>query len=471
MPFFDAHQLEPWTHGRWSEIPRKRIRGFSIDARKIDDGELFVAVKAARDGHDYIKQAQEAGARGAIVDRYVEAVELPQLIVQDTVESLQEIAKNHRNQYNIPIVGITGSCGKTSTKEALSNLLPDSLSTVGNLNNHLGVPLTLLRIDSSGHQYAVIEAGINKTGDMDELQQMIQPSCVIITMIGSSHLQGLVDENGVAEEKIKLWTSAEMSPWAFFPEHCLAFNCFQEAIKERQNYTILKAGKPNKKFDQNEAFFEISTETNELGGSCVLKIWCHESPVLSINIPAVSDGMGSNLALAVLTALYLGVSDKDIFERLPQYRPSTLRGNRLQGRGCEYFVDCYNANPSSMVDSIQYFQRASDSKKKLLVLGGMEELGENGPSLHRKTGASIMLEEQDKVVLIGEKASWMADGLIDSGASDHQVLVLNKLEDARAIIEDFNGNILFKGSRSNSLEKLVPFWATESHQEPLFLKC
>ena len=114
MPFFDAHQLEPWTHGRWSEIPRKRIRGFSIDARKIDDGEWFVAVKAARDGHDYIKQAQEAGARGAIVDRYVEAVELPQLIVKDTVESLQEIAKNHRNQCNIPIVGITGSCGKTS---------------------------------------------------------------------------------------------------------------------------------------------------------------------------------------------------------------------------------------------------------------------------------------------------------------------------------------------------------------------
>ena len=471
MPFFDAHELEPWTHGEWTDIPKKRIRGFSIDARKIDDGELFVAVKAARDGHDYIKQAQEAGARGAIVDRYVESVQFPQLIVHDTVESLQKIAINHRNGCTIPIVGITGSCGKTSTKEALSKLLPHSLSTFGNLNNHLGVPLTLLRIDRSAHQYAVIEAGINKAGDMDELQPMIQPDCLIITMIGNSHLEGLGDENGVAEEKIKLWTNGHKNSWAFFPEHCLAFNCFQEAIKKRKNYTILRAGKPIKQVSKNEAFFEISTETNELGDSCVLNIWCHESPVLSVHVPSVSDGMGSNLALAVLVASHLGVSDQDIFERLPQYRPSTLRGNRLQGRGCEYFVDCYNANPSSMVDSIKYFQRASESKKKLLVLGGMEELGENGPSLHRQTGASIRLEEQDKVVLIGEKAAWMADGLIDSGASDHQVLVLNDMEDARAIVEDFNGNILFKGSRSNSLEHLVPFWATESDHESFFLKC
>ena len=181
--------------------------------------------------------------------------------------------------------------------------------------------------------------------------------------------------------------------------------------------------------------------------------------------------MASNLSLAALVASKLGVTDDEICERLPQYSPSTLRGNRLQGRGCEYFVDCYNANPSSMEDSVQFFQRESKGKKKMLVLGGMEELGNDARKLHHITGSRIVLDSQDMVALVGEKASWIASGLIDSGARKEQVLVLNDLEDARPLLEDFHGNVLLKGSRSNHLENLIPSWATEPLEKKEYAKC
>ena len=137
----------------------------------------------------------------------------------------------------------------------------------------------------------------------------------------------------------------------------------------------------------------------------------------------------------------------------------------------EYFIDCYNANPASMEDSVKFFQEESLGKKKLYILGGMEELGEESAGLHRSTGTKISLEPEDTVALVGEKASWFASGLMESGASENQVLVLRDLEDARPIVEDFEGNVLFKGSRSNKLEGLVPSWATSVEHDLGNAKC
>jgi UDP-N-acetylmuramoyl-tripeptide--D-alanyl-D-alanine ligase len=474
MPFFDPGNLERWSGGNWNRIPKKRLNGFSIDARTIKDGEFFIAIKAMRDGHKYLPQAMDLGAGGALVSDVNDRINIPQLLVDDTVSGFQDIARNHRKKFKKPVIGITGSCGKTSTKEALAHLLTGSICTEGNLNNHLGVPLTLLKIESNKHQYAVVEAGINHVGDMDELQRMIDPEHVIITMIGASHLEGLGNLDSVAEEKIKLWTEASSNSWAFFPEQCLSFNCFRRAMKKNDNYVVLKEGKPKSgKCKKNEVHFEFSTETTETEhrDSYLLKIWRYESTVLSVSIPRVSPGMASNLALAALVASKLGITDEEISERLPQYRPSALRGNRLQGRGCEYFIDCYNANPASMEDSVKFFQEESLGKKKLYILGGMEELGEESAGLHRSTGTKISLEPEDTVALVGEKASWFASGLMESGASENQVLVLRDLEDARPIVEDFEGNVLFKGSRSNKLEGLVPSWATSVEHDLGNAKC
>ena len=163
----------------------------------------------------------------------------------------------------------------------------------------------------------------------------------------------------------------------------------------------------------------------------------------------------------------MGINDKDLFERLPQYRPSTLRGKTLQGRGNKYFVDCYNANPSSMIDSIDFFRNSNPEINKLYVLGAMEELGENEKELHVNVGKRISLGAKDLVLLIGEKAGWIADGILEGQGNDEQVIILPDSENAVSIIEDFNGAVFFKGSRSAKLETLVPSWAVDQLEQEM----
>ena len=181
--------------------------------------------------------------------------------------------------------------------------------------------------------------------------------------------------------------------------------------------------------------------------------------------------MARNAALAVMAACELGVSVQEISERLPQYRPSALRGRRFQGRGRTYLLDCYNANPASMKDSLSFFKNQWPHEAKLYVLGGMEELGEDGPALHRAVGAEIEVMEKDAFILMGEKASWMAEGILEAGARDEQVIVLSEIDDARPIIEDFDGSVLFKGSRLNRLEELLPAWAVDAEAAEDAVEC
>lgn len=167
-----------------------------MDTRIIRSGELFVALKTEkRDGHDFLEAALAAGASGALVSRIVEGVNLPQLVVPDPLIAFQTIGREHRRLFSGRVVGITGSCGKTSTKELLALLLGGEgegvLATQGNLNNHLGVPLTLTRLEPGRHQYAVVEAGISAPGDMAVLADMIEPDLVITTLVAPAHLQEL----------------------------------------------------------------------------------------------------------------------------------------------------------------------------------------------------------------------------------------------------------------------------------------
>jgi UDP-N-acetylmuramoyl-tripeptide--D-alanyl-D-alanine ligase len=181
--------------------------------------------------------------------------------------------------------------------------------------------------------------------------------------------------------------------------------------------------------------------------------------------------MGKNAALAVLAALELGVSVEKISERLPQFRPSALRGRHFQGRGRSYLVDCYNANPESMKDSIDFFRTRFAQEPKLYVLAGMEELGDRGPELHEEVGGCIQLEDSDLVILIGEKAAWMAPALLENGCSENQIIVLHEMIDAISVVEDFDGVVLFKGSRSYELEKLLPSWAVQEDEAERNEKC
>jgi UDP-N-acetylmuramoyl-tripeptide--D-alanyl-D-alanine ligase len=470
MTSFDPEEVSLWSGGYWTKLPTVPIKGFSIDSRSSCEDALFVALRANRDGHDFIGQAIESGATAVLVDHPRGEVDCPQLVVRDTQVAMQDIAAKYRNNFAGSVVGVTGSCGKTSTKEILKILLPKAHCTEGNLNNHLGVPLTLSKISSSIHETAVVEAGINQVNEMDRLAAMIHPDVCVISSIGYSHLEGLENLETVAEEKIKLWLHSKDTCVGVFHEDLLQFKSFASAVKHRPHILVRNSNTTDVSVGASEVSFKISTETNKCGHSHKLTINRCGCPPLVLHPDSFSDGILQNMVLACIVAWKLGVSDKEICERLPQYRPSGLRGSCLVGRGCSYTLDCYNANPSSMLDSVRHFSQRYQSEPKLMVLGGMNELGEKSAQLHQTTGSSITLSLEDRVILIGNDALHFAKGLMENGAEDEQILILDEPESALPVIEQFKGAVLLKGSRSYQLEKLVPSWAVEEF-EPLRIAC
>ncbi|OYV46428.1 MAG: hypothetical protein B7X06_03630, partial [Verrucomicrobia bacterium 21-51-4] len=228
---FDLQRLAHWAQGSWQGAGRVAITGFTNDTRRLVPGQCFVALKSpTRDGHAFLEDARKAGASAALVSEANPSVELPQLVVADTLESFQAIAREHRNQLNIPVVGITGSCGKTSTKDLLQILLGknETLATQGNLNNTLGVPLTLASINPQIHRHAVIEAGMNQVGEMDCLGWMIQPDLALVTNVVAAHGGYVGGLEGVAREKSVLPKQVSPNGLAIFPIECLRFDTFAE---------------------------------------------------------------------------------------------------------------------------------------------------------------------------------------------------------------------------------------------------
>src|SRR5581483_5456989 len=233
MSLFSPAQLALWTGGRWTVPPTAPLTGFAIDSRLLQAGQIFVALKTdRRDGHDFLPAALAAGATAALVARAHPRIALPQLVVGDPLAAFQAIASEHRRLFAGKVVGISGSCGKTSTKNLLTLLLGGEaggvLATEGNLNNHLGVPLTLTRIEPARHRFAVVEAGVSAPGEMAPLAKMIEPDLALITLVAPAHLEDLGDVEGVAREKAALPAAIRASGIAVFPKQCAEFTPFRE---------------------------------------------------------------------------------------------------------------------------------------------------------------------------------------------------------------------------------------------------
>ena len=242
MAAFDPDSLARWADGRWTAVPSVPVLGFAADSRLLMPGQVFVALKTEkRDGHAYVAAAQSAGACAALVGAPVAGASIPQLVVGSPLAALQAIARRHRLAFHGPVVGITGSAGKTSTKDLLAILLggadsgevPGSgarapvLATRENLNNQIGVPLTLTRLDPAVHSFAVIEAGISAPGEMAVLAKTIEPDIAIITLVAPAHLRDLGTLETVAREKAALAARVRRGGVAVFPVSCAQFAAFR----------------------------------------------------------------------------------------------------------------------------------------------------------------------------------------------------------------------------------------------------
>ena len=452
MPSFDPVTLAAWTGGRWSHAPARPPVGFCADSRRIEPGQAFVALKTdRRDGHDFVAQAEAAGASAAIVSRRVQATGIAQLVVDDPLSALQAVAREHRRRFSGKVVGVTGSVGKTSTKELLSALLGAetgvALATSGNLNNHIGVALTLTRIDPGHHAFAVIEAGISAPGEMAVLAAMIEPDVALVTLVGPAHLEELGGLEGVAREKAALVRALRPGGLGLFPSSCDRFEAFRK-LPHRDCVVVEAAGQGGGAargrvlFSASHSDGETTVQLDQVAGPS------------AFTLRRVSDGMAQNAALAIVAALRLGIPEGAIRQRLLAWHPSPLRGEWRVSPGRWLYLDCYNANPASMADALAVFgDVAPQGEPRLLVLGCMEELGGESRRYHLELGRSLRLRPDDQLVVICGLAEAVRQGAVEGGTEPKQVTISESVAPLVDRLSAFKGAVFVKGSRRHELEK------------------
>ncbi len=449
----DANLLKNISSGEWHNGMPDKVAGISFDSRIIRPNELFIALKTdKRDGHEFVSHAKKNGAIGAIVKNFNETLDLPQLVVEDPLNSLQKIAARHRQHFDGHVIGITGSCGKTSTKEMLSLLLDDDVvcKTQGNYNNHIGVPLSLLNINTQVHKYAVIEVGTNSPGEIEALTKIISPTASITTKLAKSHLEGLGSIEAIAEEKSKLALNTRLNGWSLLPEECLAHPVFETITS---NKLIISAHDYDEAKSNSIVNYQTETIPRRPDGGCLLKF--QQSPYSDQKyfIPFMSPGMMRNTVMAITLATIFGIDQHKIQKRLIQWKPAKHRGEIFRFNGKQFYVDCYNANPASMSDAFEAFHNTfSNPSPRLYLLGSMSELGKDSSILHQETGNKLELRPQDKVVLIGENSNDFKLGMLEKNADENQIKIVDDLKDAVTEIENFQGAVLVKGSRIYRLE-------------------
>lgn len=454
MPTFDPDALAAWTGGSWTGRPQAPT-GFSADSRHLSPGQAFVALRTERrDGHDFLGAALASGAAAALVARAVRGVDLAQLVVDDPLRALQAVAREHRRLFRGGVVAVTGSAGKTSTKEIVALLLGGAgagvLATEGNLNNQIGVALTLARLEPSLHRFGVVEAGISAPGEMRRLAAMIEPNIVIITLVGPAHLEELGGLDGVAREKAALAETLRPGGLCIFTSACEAYPAF--ARLRRADCLVMEAvdGVGGRELAPGRGAFAVAHS----GTSTEVSVACPGRPPVAVELARVTDGMAQNVALAVCAALRAGVPADAIVERLRAWRPSPLRGEWRFSAGRSHYLDCYNANPASMADALAAFTAvAPPQEPRFFVLGCMEELGDSAPRYHFDLGRSLPLRPGDRALVVGSLAASVVQGALAAGCSEGQVEVASGVGEIAARLAGFRGAVFVKGSRRHELEK------------------
>jgi UDP-N-acetylmuramoyl-tripeptide--D-alanyl-D-alanine ligase len=423
------------------------IHSVSTDSRRIKAGELFFALRGEHfDGHAFIARAAEAGAAGAVVDRLQPALSrFPQLLVSDALRALQKLAAWSRQELTTHFIGITGSNGKTSAKEMVAAVLGEQyrvLKTEGNLNNHIGVPLSLLRADEQ-HDYAVIELGMNHTGEIAALTALVRPEIGMITNIGLAHIEFLGSKQAIAAEKAVL---AEQIP----QNGTLILNAnddFTPWIAEKTRARVLQAGLGKGDLQANNLVHLPAGEHFSLRGPGF---------ETHVELPVVGQHMVENAVLAAALAYSIGMSPQSIAAGL---RQTKIPGGRLKLQQLGRLIlinDSYNANPDSMIAALRTAKNLPVSGRRIAVLGRMGELGEQSIWGHQRVGQAAAELGFKLLVTVGEEAEVIATAAANRGlkntvpAADHAsaISALSELLEAGDVV-------LVKGSFSAQMDRVV----------------
>ena len=433
---------------------QKEITNVVTDSRKIESGCLFAAIRGERaDGHAYIRQTTDAGAGAVLAEYLPEGVtpEVPVILTDDTRKALRDLAAYYLDQMQIPAVGIIGSAGKTSTKEMVAAVLSQRfrvLKTEGNFNNELGVPLTVFRIREE-HQIAVIEMGINHFGEMSRLAAIVRPDTVVMTNIGTAHLEFLKDRDGILRAK------SEVFDYLRADSEVILNGDDDKLITLKE----VKGRKP--------LFFAVDDREADIRAEKIEQIGIEQvnceivTPVerFPVKIPGSGMHIVHNALAGAAVGYRYGMGGKEIAEGIAQYQSLTGRFRILKTEKLTIIDDAYNANPSSMKASLRVLQNGSG--RRVAVLGDMGELGDTSPELHRGVGLEAADMDLDALFCVGELGKYIAEGAEEGLAKNGRSMTVRRF-DGRDALTDHPGDyfqkgdtILVKASRFMAFEKIV----------------
>lgn len=413
------------------------IIAVSTDTRKIQRGELFVALRGPNfDGHDYLEQAKQAGAVAAIVDHPVQN-ELSQIVVQDTRLALGDLARAWRRQFSIPVIGVTGSNGKTTVKELCTAIMSQHHkvhATQGNFNNDIGMPLTLLKLNAA-HTAAVIEMGANHHGEIDYLTHISLPTVAIITNAGPAHLEGFGSIKGVSRAKGEIYSGLDSNGTAIINADDIYCDYWRSICQDK---TILTFGLQNKAdvfAAQNGKEVVISTPDGIV--------------TVEFRLPGEHNLM--NALAATAACLAAGASLADIENGLESAQGVKGRLQLHEGiAGSRIIDDTYNANPASLYAALEVLGHYPG--KHFLALGDMGELGSDTEQMHAEAGEQARSHGVSRLYAIGENARFAARHFGEGGCifNDHDAMV-------SAIADELSEDVtlLVKGSRLMHMENIV----------------
>jgi UDP-N-acetylmuramoyl-tripeptide--D-alanyl-D-alanine ligase len=438
--------------------PQTVVDGFSIDSRTLQAGDLFFAIVAARDGHEFIETAITNGAAGAVVSTLSSQLERELgdrgvfvIQVGDTTAALQDLGRFVRREVGAKVVAITGSAGKTTTKETIAEFLAAKYRVTknkGNLNNHLGLPLSLLEL-RHGADVAVMELGMNHAGEIRLLVNIAEPEVRVWTNVGDAHLGHFESREAIADAKGEILEGARDSD-------VLICNADDPLVMAR---VLMFAGR--------RITFGLSPDADVRGEALQdlgldgtrLRVRTAQGEV-QLQTPLLGRGNVSNLLAAIAVGTHLGIDLNEIAKRAAQLRPAAHRGAVVKlAKGVTVVDDSYNSSPTALMRALEVIAQDRRAARKAAVLGEMLELGEHSLELHRECGAAAAAAKLDRLVAVGgESAKALAEAAVRAGMSSDAVTWTTSSGAASDVILPWLGDgdlVLVKGSRGIKTDSVV----------------
>jgi UDP-N-acetylmuramoyl-tripeptide--D-alanyl-D-alanine ligase len=413
----------------------KTCTSVSTDTRKIKQGDMYFALKGDNfDGNKFVNQAFEKGAKYCIIDDKEAVINEYCILVKDVLKTLQNLATFHRNEINVPIISLTGSNGKTTTKELINTVLATTYkvkATKGNLNNHIGVPLTLLSF-TNDLDFGIVEMGANHQKEIEFLSNIALPDYGLITNFGKAHLEGFGGVEGVIKGKSELYDYLKINKKTAFI-NTDDFKQTKQIGDYKKTITFGESSSNDCKIEFIEANPFVSVKFNDI----------------RINSQLIGDYNYGNIAVAIAIGQYFKVSNTNIKTVIERYQPDNNRSEIIKKNSTNIILDAYNANPTSMLAALKNFKQLH-AENKYLFLGDMFELGEEAKKEHQAIADFAESNFNNNIYLIGENFY-----KTETQKTTHKY---SCFEDLKSTLKDMDFNqstILIKGSRGMALERIL----------------